>query len=197
MTAREEQKEQRRKIILTKALELFVKRGYSDTKIGDIAKAADMSVGLMFHYFESKEQLYEELVKIGAEGTNAPLKMNFDNPLEYFRGFLDALFSYAKEQPWVFYMFVLMAQARRSEGIPAHIREIALSVNQIEQSAGMIRAGQQYGYFREGDPYALSFAFWSSVQGIMEQLAVSPEMLENGRLPQTDWIVDIIRGAKS
>lgn len=122
--------------------------------------------------------------------------MNFDNPLEYFRGFLDALFSYAKEQPWVFYMFVLMAQARRSEGIPAHIREIALSVNQVEQSAGVIRAGQQSGYFREGDPYALSFAFWSSVQGIMEQLAVSPEMLENGQMPQTDWIIDIIRGAK-
>lgn len=194
---REEQKEQRKKLILAKALELFVKKGYSETKIGDIAKAADMSVGLMFHYFESKEQLYEALIKIGAEGANAPQEMNFENPLEYFSGFLDVLFSYAREQPWVFYMFVLMAQARRSEGIPAHIREIALRVNQIEQSAGIIEAGQQYGYFREGDPYALSFAFWGSVQGIMEQLAVSPEMLENGKLPQTEWIIDIIRGTKS
>ena len=128
---REEQKEQRKKLILAKALELFVKKGYSETKIGDIAKAADMSVGLMFHYFESKEQLYEALIKIGAEGANAPQEMNFENPLEYFSGFLDVLFSYAREQPWVFYMFVLMAQARRSEGIPAHIREIALRVNQI------------------------------------------------------------------
>lgn len=196
MSARDEQKEQRRQLIISKALELFAKKGYSDTKIGDIAKAADMSVGLMFHYFESKEQLYGELVKMGAEGTNIPQKMDFKNPLDFFKGFLDALFSYAKEQPWVFYMFVLMSQARRSEGIPQHIRDIALSVNQVEQSAEIIKAGQQYGYFREGDPYVLSFTFWSSVQGIMEQLAVSPEMLEKGQLPETDWIINIIRGAK-
>lgn len=196
MSVRDEQKEQRRQLIISKALELFVKKGYSDTKIGDIAKAADMSVGLMFHYFESKEQLYGELVKMGAEGTNTPQEMNFENPLDFFKGFLDALFTYAKEQPWVFRMFVLMSQARRSEGIPQHIRDIALSVNQVEQSAEIIKAGQQYGYFREGDPYALSFTFWSSVQGIMEQLAVSPETLENGQLPETDWIIDIIRGAK-
>jgi len=197
MSSRDEQKEQRRQLIISKALELFAKKGYSDTKIGDIAQAADMSAGLMFHYFESKEQLYEELVKMGAESTNIPQKLNFENPPDFFEGFLNTLFSYAKEQPWVFYMFVLMAQARRSEGIPPHIREIALSVDQIEQSAEIIRAGQQYGYFREGDPYILSFTFWSSVQGIMEQLAVSPEMTENGQLPETDWIIDIIRGTKN
>ena len=61
----------------------------------------------------------------------------------------------------------------------------------------MIAAGQQYGYFREGDPYLLSFTFWSSVQGIMEQLAASPEILERGTLPDTDWIIDIIRGNKN
>lgn len=197
MPTRDEQKEQRRQLIIFKALELFAKKGYSDTKIGDIAKAANMSVGLMFHYFESKEQLYEELVRMGAEGTNRPMDMDFNNPLDYFIGFLKAMLGYAKEQPWVFYMFVLMAQARRSDGIPAHIKELAMSVNQIEQSAEIIAAGQQYGYFREGDPYALSFAFWSSVQGIMEQIAVTPEMLSGEKeLPDAEWIIDIIRGAK-
>ena len=196
MLTREEQKEQRKQLIIFKALELFARKGYSDTKIGDIAKAANMSVGLMFHYFESKEQLYEELVRMGAQGTNVPLDMDFENPLDYFSGFLKTLFQYAKEQPWVFYMFVLMSQARRSDGIPPHIKEIAMSVNQVEQSAEIIAAGQQYGYFREGDPYSLSFAFWSSVQGITEQLAVSPELIEKGQLPETDWIIDIIRGAK-
>ena len=83
MSARDEQKEQRRQLIISKALELFAKKGYSDTKIGDIAKAADMSVGLMFHYFESKEQLYEELVKMGADGTNIPQEMDFKNNLSY------------------------------------------------------------------------------------------------------------------
>lgn len=193
MPTREEQKEQRRKLILEKALELFAKKGYSDTKIGDIAAAAHMSTGLMFHYFDSKEQLYEALVRMGAEGTTLPQKLSYDNPLAYFEGFLTTLLSYAGENPWVFHMFVLMAQARRSEGIPPHIREIAMQVNQIEQSAKIIEEGQKQGYFRGGDPYALSFTFWSSVQGIMEQLAVTPTLLEQGLLPETDWIIDIIK----
>lgn len=193
---REEQKEQRRQIIIANALELFVKKGYSETKIGDIAKASNMSVGLMFHYFESKEQLYAELVKMGVEGANAPGDMNFQNPLDYFKGFLDELFQYALNKRWVLYMFVLMSQARRSDGVPKHIRELACTVNQIEQSTEIIEAGQKYGYFREGNPMALAFTFWSSVQGVMEQLAVSPELIENGDIPQTEWFIDIIRGVK-
>lgn len=193
MSKREEQKEQRRKLILEQALELFVKKGYSETKIGDIAKAAHMSVGLMFHYFDSKELLYEALVQMGAEGANLPQKLPYDNPIAYFEGFLNTLLSYAKENPWVFHMFVLMAQARRNEGIPAQIREIAMRIDQVEQSVKIIEAGQKQGIIRKGDPYALSFAFWSSVQGIMEQLAVSPQLLEKEMLPETDWIMDIIR----
>lgn len=196
MSTRDEQKEQRRQLIMDTALELFAKKGYADTKIGDIAKAADMSVGLMFHYFESKEKLLEELVRYGAEATNTPCELNFENPPDYFEGFLKVLFRYTTENPRVLYMFMMMSQMRRGEGIPPHIREIAMSVDQIEQSAEVIAAGQRYGYFRKGDPYLLSFTFWSSIQGIMEQLAASPEMLERGTLPETDWIIDIIRGNK-
>lgn len=194
MSIRDEQKEQRRQLIIDKAIELFAKRGYAETKIGDIAQAADMSVGLMFHYFESKEKLFEELVRYGANATNTPREMNFEDPLDYFEGFLKMLFHYAKEQPRILYLFVIMGRMLRGEGIPKNILEIAQSVDQIAQSAEVIEAGQKYGYFREGDPYLLSFTFWSSVQGVMERLAAAPEMLQEGRLPETDWLIDIIRG---
>ena len=62
---RQEQKEARRQAILMKALELFVTKGYYETKINDIAEGVKMSVGLLFHYFDSKEQLFYELVKMG------------------------------------------------------------------------------------------------------------------------------------
>lgn len=193
MTTRAEQKEQRRQQILFKALELFARKGYSDTKIGDIAEAVGMSTGLMFHYFDSKEQLYEELVRMGAAYTNMPGELPYRNPAEYFEGFLNALFGCVGEQPWVFYMFVLMAQARRSEAVPLHVREIAMGVNQIEQSAKIIKEGQRQGYFREGDAHLLAFTFWSSVQGIMEQLAVTPGMSAEGeKLPRAEWLLDIL-----
>ena len=44
---RKEQKELRQKQIMFKALELFVTKGFSETKISDIAAALDISVGLL------------------------------------------------------------------------------------------------------------------------------------------------------
>ena len=51
MDTRKEKKERSRQEILYAALELFVTKGYAATKITDIAKSANMSRGLMFHYF--------------------------------------------------------------------------------------------------------------------------------------------------
>lgn len=189
MTTREIQKEERRQKILICALELFVKNGYAETKISDIAKAANMSEGLMFHYFGSKEQLYETIVQMGAEGMKKPQEIKTENPIEFFEVFLKLLFDYAKKQPWVFYMFVLMARTRRGDGVPERAKEIAMSVNQIEQSAKVIKAGQKMGVIKNGNPIALSTAFWCSVQGIMEQIAAEP----NTPFPKPEWIVDILR----
>lgn len=44
------------------ALELFGKLGYHSTSISQIAKAAGISKGLMYNYFESKEALMHEII---------------------------------------------------------------------------------------------------------------------------------------
>ncbi|MEN6339070.1 MAG: helix-turn-helix domain-containing protein, partial [Clostridiaceae bacterium] len=51
MTVRDDQKEKRREDILRAGLDLFVKKGYTATKIKDIADQVGMSLGLLFHYF--------------------------------------------------------------------------------------------------------------------------------------------------
>ena len=188
---RKEQKENRKKQILYKALELFVVKGYSETKITDIATSLNISVGLLFHYYESKEQLYYELVQMGVAGTKAPKKIEYKEPIQYFESFLKGLFVTAAEQPWIYQMFVLMAQAQKP-GIPEEIRKLALSVDQIEFSSKIIKEGQKTGNIRKGDPMSLSIAFWCSVQGLMEKYAISPEM----ELPEIDWILDILKGEK-
>lgn len=185
---RKEQKEMRQKQIMFKALELFVTKGFSETKISDIADALGISVGLLFHYYESKEALYKALVVMGVEATKRPEKIEFSEPLEYFRKSAEGLFRAAKEQPWVFQMFVLMSQARR-QGIPEDIRAIAMSVDQAEFSAEIIRHGQQKGDIREGDPTALAYVFWCSIQGIMEQHLITPEI----PLPEAEWLTAVLK----
>ncbi|MBO4439814.1 MAG: TetR/AcrR family transcriptional regulator [Spirochaetaceae bacterium] len=185
---RNEQKEERRKQILVKALELFVTKGYSETKITDISQALGISNGLLFHYYESKEQLYLALVQMGVDGTNTPQKSAYNTPLEYFEGFVHSLFAATATKVWIPQMFVLMNQAHRL-GIPEQIRSLASSINQIEVSAKIIEEGQKSGVFKKGDATALAATFWSSIQGIMEEHTINPSL----PLPEVSWMLDIIR----
>ncbi len=185
---RKEQKEERRQRILMTALDLFVERGYYDTRISDIAEAVPMSTGLMFHYFESKEELLLELVKMGVNGTKTFSGKKDVPPDVFLTEFLREMFSYATEQPWVFKMFVLMGQARRA-GMPEEARRIAGSIDSIEAAAKLIRQGQKTGVFHKGDAQLMSLCFWASVQGIMEEMAMDKEM----KTPDPEWIVAMLK----
>jgi len=57
-------REESKSKILKSALELFAKKGYANTSISEIAKSAKISKGLAYNYFESKEKLMEEVIKI-------------------------------------------------------------------------------------------------------------------------------------
>ena len=185
---RKEQKEERRQAILMTALTLFVERGYHDTKITDIAEAVGMSTGLMFHYFASKEELLLELVRMGTMG---PGSVNPDDripPDVYLTGFLNQVFKYAKEQPWVFNMFVLMAQVRRP-GMPEEARKLSASADAVSPTVKLIKRGQRDGIFHEGDAKTMAIVFWASLQGIMEELAMNKDM----NTPDPEWIVSMLR----
>jgi len=54
---RKEIESRRREQILSVALPMFFKMGYKNTKMSDIAEAADISKGLIYRYFESKAEI--------------------------------------------------------------------------------------------------------------------------------------------
>jgi Transcriptional regulator len=56
------QKEAVRNEIIDKALFLFAKKGYDESSMGDVAKAAGISVGNVYRYFKSKEDLLNEII---------------------------------------------------------------------------------------------------------------------------------------
>ena len=58
-----EKKEEKRDKILKAASELLTKNGYANTRIIDIAKAADVAKGTVYEYFSSKDELVIEWVK--------------------------------------------------------------------------------------------------------------------------------------
>lgn len=57
------QAEKRRLQILDTAISVFAARGFANTSIKDLADAAGISSGLMYHYFTGKEKLLEAAVE--------------------------------------------------------------------------------------------------------------------------------------
>lgn len=186
---RDEKIEQKRQQILMAALELFVKKGYTGTKTKEISAAIGISEGLLFHYFPVKEKILESLVEIGVAGTKMPLKIEIDKPINFFIIFTDMLFEYLKKQPVLAKYFSLMAQMQRTEGIPEHIRQMAMNRDCLEYTVDMIEEGQKDGSIREGNAETLAYLYWCCIQGIAEQYAFYPGM----QLPETNWIIAMLR----
>lgn len=58
----EEKRKKRKEKIFTTAVELFNKKGFSQTTMKEIAEHADLAVGTLYNYFSSKNELLLEIM---------------------------------------------------------------------------------------------------------------------------------------
>ena len=189
MGIRDEQKQRRCEEILAAALDLFIRKGYAATKISDIAERVGMSVGLLFHYFKSKEHLYEVLIEYGISGPMQTVAPTDKEPLKFFEDTTEQLFSYLQTEPFFAKMFVLMSQASFNDAAPQKVKYMLSGFDIYTPTSLLIQKGQENGSIREGNPTALAIAYWCAIQGIAEQMAMFPDM----PYPESDWVIDIIR----
>ncbi len=108
-------KDQRRQLILEKALELFAKNGYHKTTMEEIARACGISKGLIYTYFSGKKNLLLTLLELSLAQIEAVLPKK--NPQALTRAdiesFINSSFetvnTQSKDSLKLYYM--LMAQA--------------------------------------------------------------------------------------
>ena len=186
---RSEQKEKRREEILLSGLDIFIRKGYTAAKIQDIAQMAGISVGLMFHYFQSKEKLYEELILLGISGPQTLLNSIQADSLTFFEIAAREIFKLLTTDLFVTKMFVLMTQARHNDAAPESVKALLADTDFTTISTEKIKQGQQNGTIKDGNPVSLAIAFWGAVSGIAEEIALMP----GAPVPDSDWVVDILR----
>ncbi len=63
---RARQKQETRRHVLASARKVFATKGYGATQVRDIVKSAGVSIGTFYHYFDSKEEAFNELVLAGS-----------------------------------------------------------------------------------------------------------------------------------
>lgn len=87
-------REGKRSLILNVALEQFAKEGYHNASISKIAKSAGISKGLIYNYFESKEELIRTIIIDGLERIGALMDPDRDGVItkEEMRSFIELAF---------------------------------------------------------------------------------------------------------
>lgn len=96
----EEIRKDRKKAIMDTALSEFASHGYESTSISRIAKKAGVSKGLMYNYFESKEELLASIMEEGFEDMLPLIDPNHDGVLtkDEFVFLIDESFRLMKEK---------------------------------------------------------------------------------------------------
>jgi TetR/AcrR family transcriptional regulator len=187
---RKEQSEKTRQLLLEVSLELFVHRGYAGTTVRDIAKRANVSPGLMFHYFPSKLAILEEHVKVVDYGITsvAALLHSGKPPLETFRAVATMILESFKN-PYSKNLFLLANQVLSLEAIPISAKRRVSATKSLQASVPLIVLGQRKREIRKGDALALAVAFWGALQGIAEILVWN----EDASIPDSESVTAILK----
>ncbi|MCG8701326.1 MAG: TetR/AcrR family transcriptional regulator [Bacteroidales bacterium] len=107
----EELREERIAQIVEAALELFANKGYEGTSISQIAKEANMSKGLMYNYFNSKEALLKYILDNVVDEMTDLFDPNHDGILELheMKGFIIDFFKLLKEKRHFYHLYFQVA----------------------------------------------------------------------------------------
>jgi AcrR family transcriptional regulator len=123
----------RRAQLLASAVEQFAEHGYDELSMSAIARAAGISKPLLYHYFPSKQRLFEAALSQGAQEHLARVAPDAElPPADRVRASLDAFVGWIAENPGAY------EKLMRSAGIP-EVRELIDRVR--AQTAGEILGG--------------------------------------------------------
>jgi TetR/AcrR family transcriptional regulator, fatty acid metabolism regulator protein len=175
-------KNEKQGMIIDAALEVFRQKGYANARMADIAKKAGVSYGLVYHYFGSKEVLFDIIVEswwsalystIEKEITSSdPIPDKLTNIIKFF------LDTYGQKPNL---MSIFVSEVSRSsvyhteEGLSKFMKFFNLCEEIMAQ-------GQQNGFLsKEVSPHHLTYIFYGSIETFISVMVLGKEPLTKKR----------------
>jgi AcrR family transcriptional regulator len=166
LTDRSIASEEKRRLILDAAVRVFARKGYHSSRVGDIAGEAGVAHGLLYHYYDSKEQLLETVfsVRWSALLDAFARVAESDEPApEQLRQVAAILLRSWRRDPDL--VRVLVREVGRSQTLPARVDEIGSVFRAIE---GIVERGQAAGQLRDDvEPRLASWIFYGAIEEIL------------------------------
>jgi len=161
--------EQRRNLIVRKAIELFAQQGFRDTRVKDIADRVGTSDALVFQHFPTKRDLYNAMLdELCARRHFTEVEQLLYYAPEYdLEDVLTRLSAWVLEQTeaepaWL--RLILYAALEQDDSVSDLVEEHFRRI--IDYVAYEIMEGQASGRFRSGDANAYARSFFAGLLGL-------------------------------
>jgi AcrR family transcriptional regulator len=161
-------RDERRDQILHAALKVFAYKGLKAARIAEIAAQANISQGLIHHYFICKEDVFTAVVERAMTGALSA----FDNtvgvnsdPWERLKLITERMLQGLVIHPE--YMLIL-TQSLVNQDTPPEVGKLVASLGQQVNThlVRLIEAGQAAGEVAKGNPQELAMIFFATIQGL-------------------------------
>jgi AcrR family transcriptional regulator len=158
----------KRRNILDAAIKVFARQGFHSTRVSDIADEAGVAYGLVYHYFDSKDEVLNELfterwslLLTAIEEADASAESPRSKLAAVAAFIVD---SYRHEPELMKVIIVEVTRAANSFG-RTHLPEIRRAYDSITK---IVAEGQEVGAFRHDiDPAFASMSFYGAIEQLL------------------------------
>ncbi len=169
---REKERQRRIRAIIKAALELFSEKGFENTTTDEIADAARLSKGLLYFYFDSKEDIFVSVLRDGMSKLSERLRKNInpdDTPEKQLISFIETEYDfYAKNIKFfkllnsIYSGYVLgkISPENRDKFVSTHYQEMEILQEIFEK-------GIEEGTFKDIDTEDLIFSLAGLMHGLL------------------------------
>lgn len=182
--ARPSNTDQRRTQIATALIKVMAKQGYDGASIGDIAKVARLTPGLVHYHFESKQEILLAALETLASTHDARLEERLakarGQPLDEVGAFIDFHLGLgADADPEALACWILLSgEALRTPKIRTRFESAMTSI--VRRLAGSLRRGVEVGAFRCDDVEGAAAALVATIQGYFVLAASARSVIPKG-----------------
>lgn len=109
---------EKQELILDVATREFAENGFHKANINTIAQKAGISIGAMYKYFSSKEELFCEALEMGIRVLNdtfTHVSLDVDDPFEKIRAIFENVLIFARERPHALQLYMALLSSNMDE----------------------------------------------------------------------------------
>jgi TetR/AcrR family fatty acid metabolism transcriptional regulator len=176
-------KSDRGKNIIESALKVFSAKGYSDTRMADIAREAGMSYGLIYHYYQNKEKLFDAIVEDWWNGFYSELESLKNSAVsteEKIVGIIHYLLGVYEKKPDQISIFV--TEVSRGFVYHAHSKGKSKFNRLFDLCREILEEGQKNGFLRTDiQARHLAYVFLGSIDTFLSVMILGGEKMTPSR----------------